>query len=280
METVIYAGEAHAQVLPGSWILGDAPHQVILVKDDHPGAVQFRKGFFLGDGTGCGKGREIAGVIADNLAQGRSRAVWLSKNDALLEDARRDWSAIGGANGDITPQSAWKQADAIRMDRGILYLDLRHPAPAGPGRSALAPGPDRRLAGGGLRRGDRLRRGPRHGQRRRRRQGRARDQEGLAAGHGRAGPAEPPAQRPHPLRLGDRRHDAGEPGLCRAAGPLGRAGSALPHPRRLHGRGRDRRRGGDGADRARAEGHGPLHRPLAVVRRRRIRGPASSAHGG
>jgi hypothetical protein len=131
METVIYAGEAHSQVLPGSWILGEAPHQVVLVKDDHPGAVRFRKGFFLGDGTGCGKGREIAGVVADNLAQGRQRAVWLSKNDALLEDARRDWMAIGGAASDITPQSAWKQADGIRLDRGILYTTyatLRQPA--------------------------------------------------------------------------------------------------------------------------------------------------------
>ncbi|HXQ46067.1 MAG TPA: strawberry notch family protein [Caulobacteraceae bacterium] len=131
LETVIYAGEAHATMLPGSWILGEAPHQVILVKDDHPGAVAFRKGFFLGDGTGCGKGRQIAGVIADNLAQGRQRAVWLSRNDALLEDARRDWSAIGGAGTDITPQSAWKQADAIRLDRGILYstyATLRQPA--------------------------------------------------------------------------------------------------------------------------------------------------------
>ncbi len=131
LECVVYAGEAHAQILPGSWILGEAPHQVILVKDDHPGAVSFRKGFFLGDGTGCGKGREIAGVIADNIAQGRQRAVWLSKNDALLEDARRDWGAIGGANADITPQSAWKQADAIRLDRGILfstYATLRQPA--------------------------------------------------------------------------------------------------------------------------------------------------------
>jgi len=131
METVIYAGEAHAQILPGSWIAGAAPHQVVLVKDDHPGAVSFRKGFFLGDGTGCGKGREIAGVIADNLAQGRHRAVWLSKNDALLEDARRDWGAIGGAASDITPQSSWKQADAIRLDRGILYstyATLRQPA--------------------------------------------------------------------------------------------------------------------------------------------------------
>jgi hypothetical protein len=131
METVIYAGEAHAQILPGAWVLGEAPHQLLLVADDHAGAVRFRKGFFLGDGTGCGKGREIAGVVADNIAQGRARAVWLSKNDALLEDARRDWRAIGGTAADITPQSAWKQADAIRMDKGILYTTyatLRQPA--------------------------------------------------------------------------------------------------------------------------------------------------------
>ena len=131
METVIYAGEAHAQTLPGSWILGEAPHKLVLVKDDHPGAMSFRKGFFLGDGTGCGKGRQIAGVIADNLAQGRHRAVWLSRNDALLEDARRDWNAIGGAGPDITPHSSWKQSDAIRLDRGILYstyATLRQPA--------------------------------------------------------------------------------------------------------------------------------------------------------
>ncbi len=72
-------------------------------------------------------------MIADNLAQGRTRAVWLSKIDALLEDARRDWIAIGGSTSDITPQSAWKQADAIRMDRVILYTTyatLRQPARA------------------------------------------------------------------------------------------------------------------------------------------------------
>lgn len=131
LETVIYAGEAHAQRLPGAWVLGAAPHKVELVKDDHPGAVRLRRGFFVGDGTGCGKGREIAAIIADNMAQGRERAVWLSKNEALLEDARRDWGSIGGAAADITPQSAWKQADAIRMDRGVLfttYATLRQPA--------------------------------------------------------------------------------------------------------------------------------------------------------
>ncbi|MGC1301989.1 MAG: strawberry notch family protein [Caulobacteraceae bacterium] len=131
LETVVYAGEAHATLLPGWWISGEAPHQLVLVREDHPGAVQMRRGFFLGDGTGCGKGREIAGVIADNMAQGRDRAVWISKNDPLLEDARRDWVAIGGKPADITPQSAWKQADGIRMDRGVLYTTyatLRQPA--------------------------------------------------------------------------------------------------------------------------------------------------------
>ena len=131
METVVYAGEAHSGLLPGHWMLGEAPHKLTLVKEGVEGAFQLRRGFFLGDGTGCGKGRQAAGVIADNMAQGRLKAVWLSKNDALLEDARRDWGAIGGASGDITPQSAWKQADAIRMDKGVLYTTyatLRQPA--------------------------------------------------------------------------------------------------------------------------------------------------------
>jgi hypothetical protein len=70
-------------------------------------------------------------VVADNLAQGRTKAVWLSKNDTLLEDARRDGSVIGGKPSDITPRSAWKQSEAIRMERGILYstyATLRQPA--------------------------------------------------------------------------------------------------------------------------------------------------------
>uniref|UniRef100_B0T9F1 Putative methylase/helicase n=1 Tax=Caulobacter sp. (strain K31) TaxID=366602 RepID=B0T9F1_CAUSK len=131
LETVIYAGEAHGGLLPGRWLVGALAHAALLAPADHPQAVGFRRGFFLGDGTGCGKGRQIAGIIADNMAQGRVRAVWLSKNDALLEDARRDWMAIGGASHDITAQGAWKQADAIRLDRGVLYSTyaiLRQPA--------------------------------------------------------------------------------------------------------------------------------------------------------
>lgn len=38
-------------------------------------------GFFIGDGAGVGKGRQIAGIILDNFARGRRRAVWLSTSE-------------------------------------------------------------------------------------------------------------------------------------------------------------------------------------------------------
>lgn len=37
-------------------------------------AVRFRRGWFLGDGTGAGKGRQVAGVLLDNWLKGRRRA--------------------------------------------------------------------------------------------------------------------------------------------------------------------------------------------------------------
>lgn len=131
MELVVYAGEAHSRTLPGHWKLGEAHHDLELVPEGTDGAFQLRQGFFLGDGTGAGKGRQAASVIADSMCQGRLKHVWLSKNDPLLEDARRDWTSLGGSRTDISPQGAWKQSEAIRMDRGILfttYATLRQPA--------------------------------------------------------------------------------------------------------------------------------------------------------
>ncbi len=130
-ETVVYAGEAHGALLPGRWQLGEAAHEVRLARADDEDAFQLRRGMFLGDGTGAGKGRQIAAVIADNMAQGRVRALWLSRNEALLEDAQRDWKAIGGSAHDVVAQGRWKQAEAIRLERGILfttYATLRQPA--------------------------------------------------------------------------------------------------------------------------------------------------------
>ncbi|MBI1200357.1 MAG: methylase [Phenylobacterium sp.] len=130
-ETVVYAGEAHAALLPSRWTLGEAPHELRLADEDAEGGFRLRRGMFLGDGTGAGKGRQVAAIIADNMAQGRGRALWLSRNEALLEDARRDWAALGGAVHEILPQSRWKQGEAIALERGILfstYATLRQPA--------------------------------------------------------------------------------------------------------------------------------------------------------
>ena len=63
-------------------------HQVML----HDGS---RAGFFLGDGAGVGKGRQIAGVIFDNFARSRRKHVWISCTSDLRMDATRDLVDIG-----------------------------------------------------------------------------------------------------------------------------------------------------------------------------------------
>jgi len=73
LERVIYAGQRHEQRLPD-------------------GA---RSAFFVGDGTGLGKGRILAGIFADNWFQGRQRALWLSVNNTLLESTLRDLRDLG-----------------------------------------------------------------------------------------------------------------------------------------------------------------------------------------
>ena len=121
METVVYAGQAHEDILPGWWALSEAQTSYGAVKEGHPESFALRKGFFLGDGTGVGKGRQISAIIADNIARGRTKALWISKNEELLEDARRDWTAIGGAPSDLISQNTYKLGQAIRADKGILF---------------------------------------------------------------------------------------------------------------------------------------------------------------
>lgn len=100
LESVVYAGQAHQQILPNG----------------------NRRGFFIGDGTGVGKGREISGIIMDNMRQGRKKAVWISINGSLLEDAKRDWSGIGGDPTQIKDFSNTKLGDKIPYDEGILFV--------------------------------------------------------------------------------------------------------------------------------------------------------------
>ncbi|MGO4910124.1 strawberry notch-like NTP hydrolase domain-containing protein [Pseudorhodobacter sp. W20_MBD10_FR17] len=121
LETVIYAGEAHGIPLAGTWCVDETGDLVSAAKDDDPAAIRFRRGFFLGDGTGAGKGRQAAGILLDNWARGRRKALWISKSDKLLEDAQRDWSALGQERLLVTPLSRFAQGRDIPLTEGILF---------------------------------------------------------------------------------------------------------------------------------------------------------------
>ena len=99
LERVIYAGQRHEQRLPdGS-----------------------RAGFFVGDGTGVGKGRVLAGIIADNWNQDRDRAIWLSVNNDLLESARRDLTDLGLASIPLSRINDYPPAREISLPRGVIF---------------------------------------------------------------------------------------------------------------------------------------------------------------
>ena len=121
LESVIYAGEAQTGYLAGSYMVDETYDTVSAAPEGDPKAVRFRRGWFLGDGTGAGKGREVSGIILDNRLKGRRRAVWISKSDKLIEDAARDWTALGGNRSDIVPLSRFRQGAAIALAEGILF---------------------------------------------------------------------------------------------------------------------------------------------------------------
>jgi hypothetical protein len=54
-----------------------------------------RGGFFIGDGTGVGKGRTIAGILGHYWNSGTKRLIWVTKNETLVQDAQRDFAGIG-----------------------------------------------------------------------------------------------------------------------------------------------------------------------------------------
>mmetsp|Transcript_15389 Transcript_15389/g.39020 ORF Transcript_15389/g.39020 Transcript_15389/m.39020 type:complete len:559 (+) Transcript_15389:53-1729(+) len=54
-----------------------------------------RGGFFLGDGVGLGKGRQLAAIIYENWLRGRRRHLWFSASADLIVDASRDLEDIG-----------------------------------------------------------------------------------------------------------------------------------------------------------------------------------------
>ena len=154
LESVVLAGEAHSRHLAAEYRIGsqwETVHRCNDNSDEGEGEeidtsfvtqdgetlsepVRFRRGWMLGDGTGCGKGRQVAAIILDNRLRGRKRALWLSQSDKLLEDARRDWTALGGLESDVIPLGNFRQGMEIPLDAGILfatYATLRSPSRQG-----------------------------------------------------------------------------------------------------------------------------------------------------
>ena len=160
LESVILAGQAHNHHLKATYRIGEGWETTERVtgkgdegnngetinRDPETDAdvtgdgealsapVRFRRGWMLGDGTGCGKGRQVAAIILDHWLRGRRRALWLSASDKLLEDARRDWAALGGSEADVIPLGKFRQGAEIPQPAGILfatYATLRSPARQG-----------------------------------------------------------------------------------------------------------------------------------------------------
>ena len=102
LETIVRAGSAHTEHL-----LGEG------------GELGPRQGFFIGDATGVGKGRQSAGIILDNILQGRRRALWVSENRSLMRDAVRDWTALGGPADFVFDLGACK--GPIQRAEGICF---------------------------------------------------------------------------------------------------------------------------------------------------------------
>jgi hypothetical protein len=117
LETLVHALDATSSDLPGRYRV---PERGLELVPDAEGAV-YRRGFFLGDGTGAGKGRQLASILMDQWLRGSRRHLWISESNALIEDARRDWQALGGMVLDIQPLSKFKPEAKIRQSDGILF---------------------------------------------------------------------------------------------------------------------------------------------------------------
>jgi hypothetical protein len=98
LERVIYAGQRHEQRLPD----------------------ESRAGFYVGDGTGVGKGRTLAAIILDNWFQNRRRAVWFSVNNDLLDSTRRDLNDLG-VDIPLAKINDDPAAGDISLRRGVIF---------------------------------------------------------------------------------------------------------------------------------------------------------------
>ncbi|WP_292924181.1 strawberry notch-like NTP hydrolase domain-containing protein, partial [Novosphingobium sp. SCN 63-17] len=80
LETLVHALDATSSDLPGRYRV---PERGLELVPDAEGA-SYRCGFFLGDGTGAGKGRQLASILMDQWLRGNRRHLWISESNALI----------------------------------------------------------------------------------------------------------------------------------------------------------------------------------------------------
>ena len=99
LERICYAGQRHSQRL----------------------ATGARAAYLLGDGTGFGKGRCLAGVIIDNYNQKRTRTLWLSISNQLLESTRRDLNDLNASHIALHQLNEWDVNETINFGDGVIF---------------------------------------------------------------------------------------------------------------------------------------------------------------
>jgi len=80
LETLVHALDATSSDLPGRYYV---PGRGLELVPDAEG-TNYRRGFFLGDGTGAGKGRQLASILMDQWLRGHRRHLWISESNALI----------------------------------------------------------------------------------------------------------------------------------------------------------------------------------------------------
>jgi len=121
LEAVCLAGRAHETHLPAKGT------------DTSP-----RRGFFIGDGTGVGKGREISAIILDNQHKGLRRHIWITKDSTkLLAAAKRDFAAVGGDPALVFPLRSTPAGDVVKAEQGVMLVSFGELRSNRPGRSRL-----------------------------------------------------------------------------------------------------------------------------------------------
>lgn len=78
-----------------------------------------RQGFFLGDGTGCGKGRCIASLIKNMYSKGFKKHVWVSVSHDLKFDAQRDMHDINATH---IPMMSIHEKSMKDANEGVAFL--------------------------------------------------------------------------------------------------------------------------------------------------------------